>query len=637
MIASVEKSLKINEEKKKSVETSVNIAKNEIELTFRKFKRSLDLRERSLISQIDDCHQQKLEELLTQKALLENLKQMLQKTVKSLETSILEENQVETITHNKQLLLRIEEAKKKREVADNLKIESIDFNSLRENKIDRVISTFGSVSMSDIDASLCKITGNNISVGVVNQKSTFTLTTYSANERPIGKGGNSLVVKIKGPSKVKVLFILFYFILFYFILLILHDFIFKNYPNQKKATVEDQNNGTYQVSYTPTKDGIYSVRVFLEGKNIKGSPFQVFISNPSPVSQHQHQHQQEKQEKQQEQQSHQQDHPPSSSSSTSLFRSLTATSPFTRDRSSTISIDKSSTSTSTFELSGKKLLPSQIPNYTELKKHKFVFSGKGANPGFFSYPAAIAVTSKSQIIVSDRYNHRIQIFDEKGNFLSTFGKKGTGSGDFKEPWGLTVDANDNILVTDRYNHRIQIFSLEGNLLKKFGSMGSEDGQFYEPTDIALDSKNNIIVVENGNHRVQVFNKSCRFSHKFGTKGSENGQFLNPFSVAVNSKDEILVSDINNHRIQIFSSDGKFLSSFGSRGSVLGQLLFASFITVDNDDNVLVADCNNKRIQVFTPKGEFLAKLALTDPSGICINFDGSVLACDFGENQIRVF
>lgn len=58
-----------------------------------------------------------------------------------------------------------------------------------------------------------------------------------------------------------------------------------------------------------------------------------------------------------------------------------------------------------------------------------------------------------QLIVSDRYNHRLQIFDPSGRFLRAFGGQGSGDGKFQYPWGVATDVLGFIYVCDKDNHR----------------------------------------------------------------------------------------------------------------------------------------------------------------------------------------
>ena len=78
-------------------------------------------------------------------------------------------------------------------------------------------------------------------------------------------------------------------------------------------------------------------------------------------------------------------------------------------------------------------------------------------------------------MVADTNNHRIQIFDEKGNFLRAFGSSGNGDGQPNAPHGVVVDQQGNYVIADLKNHRIQIFNSNGQFVRKFGSKGEGNG------------------------------------------------------------------------------------------------------------------------------------------------------------------
>ena len=57
-----------------------------------------------------------------------------------------------------------------------------------------------------------------------------------------------------------------------------------------------------------------------------------------------------------------------------------------------------------------------------------------------------------------------------------------------------------LIVTDKDNHRMQVFTQEGEFMLKFGEKGSANGQFMYPWDVACNSKNQILVSDTRNHR-----------------------------------------------------------------------------------------------------------------------------------------
>ncbi len=85
----------------------------------------------------------------------------------------------------------------------------------------------------------------------------------------------------------------------------------------------------------------------------------------------------------------------------------------------------------------------------------------GDKPGQLKFPAMIASGKNSDLFVVDQHNHRIQKFDQDGNFILMWGKQGNGPGEFNFPYGIALDSKGFVYVTDMNNNRIQKFSPDG--------------------------------------------------------------------------------------------------------------------------------------------------------------------------------
>ncbi|WP_155472202.1 6-bladed beta-propeller [Pseudoduganella buxea] len=112
------------------------------------------------------------------------------------------------------------------------------------------------------------------------------------------------------------------------------------------------------------------------------------------------------------------------------------------------------------------------------RKGKFLskFGKNGTLPGHFIHAFGITISKTGEIYVSDEALNRISRFDRNGKLLSTWGSWGAAPGQFYKPKGLTYDhANDRIIVADFGNHRAQIFDTNGGFITTFGI-----GQGYVP-------------------------------------------------------------------------------------------------------------------------------------------------------------
>ena len=63
------------------------------------------------------------------------------------------------------------------------------------------------------------------------------------------------------------------------------------------------------------------------------------------------------------------------------------------------------------------------------------------------------------LVVADRSNNRIQVFNPDGTFHHMFGSSGTRHGQFDRPAGVAIDIQERIIVVDKDNHRVQVKKL----------------------------------------------------------------------------------------------------------------------------------------------------------------------------------
>ena len=135
-----------------------------------------------------------------------------------------------------------------------------------------------------------------------------------------------------------------------------------------------------------------------------------------------------------------------------------------------------------------------------------------SNFGELKEPYDIAIY-KDSIYVTDSMSHEILKFNKTTeNLISTWGGLGSEEGKFNNPTGISIDKNGNVYVLDTCNHRIQVFDENGNYIKSFGVKGTEKGQFGFCNislfnfhgDITIDEKGHIYVTDFYGHRIQKF-------------------------------------------------------------------------------------------------------------------------------------
>ena len=120
----------------------------------------------------------------------------------------------------------------------------------------------------------------------------------------------------------------------------------------------------------------------------------------------------------------------------------------------------------------------------------------GDGPDTFNSPSDVLVAPNGDIFVADGHggdtNARIVKFDKDGKFIKIWGKKGAGPGEFNVPHALAMDSAGRLFVGDRANSRIQIFDQDGKFLAEWKQFGRPSGVFIDKGDIiyVADSESN---------------------------------------------------------------------------------------------------------------------------------------------------
>ena len=147
---------------------------------------------------------------------------------------------------------------------------------------------------------------------------------------------------------------------------------------------------------------------------------------------------------------------------------------------------------------------SRVHKYDAKGRHLLSWGEPGTDPGCFNIPHNIVTDADGLVYVADRENHRIQIFDAKGEYL-------TQLNNLHRPCGLFADRRNGgrLYVGEIPSHlpvnaavpnigaRVSIVSLKGDLLARVGGRfpGEGPGEFIAPHGVVTDSRGDFYVAE----------------------------------------------------------------------------------------------------------------------------------------------
>ena len=104
-------------------------------------------------------------------------------------------------------------------------------------------------------------------------------------------------------------------------------------------------------------------------------------------------------------------------------------------------------------------------------------------------PNDVVTNDKGEIFIAEGHgqnqNDRVIVYSPDGKtILRQFGKRGAGPGEFNQPHALALDAQGRLFVGDRSNNRVQIFDQSGKFI-------AEWPQFSRPSGIFIDRQGNL--------------------------------------------------------------------------------------------------------------------------------------------------
>lgn len=161
----------------------------------------------------------------------------------------------------------------------------------------------------------------------------------------------------------------------------------------------------------------------------------------------------------------------------------------------------------------------------------------------FNLPTDVAVCEDGGFFVSDGYgNARVSKFRPDRSLDLSWGQRGDGPGEFRLPHALDILDDASVIVADRENSRIQIFDFAGRYLKSIQS-----DTLGKPYGVSV-RDHRIYIADNGFPQekragVSIFDLDSGSAHRFGAFGGGLGEMRGPHSLAVDCNHNVFVADV----------------------------------------------------------------------------------------------
>ncbi|XP_059850274.1 E3 ubiquitin-protein ligase TRIM32 [Hypanus sabinus] len=279
----------------------------------------------------------------------------------------------------------------------------------------------------------------------------------------------------------------------------------------------------------------------------------------------------------------------------------------------------------------------------------------GNLPGMFHLPVSLCVTVQGEVLVADRGNFRVQLFNRKG-FMKEIRRSPNSIDNFVLsflgaelpnliPLSVAVNSSGLIGITDNYDNSVKIYTTGGQcvachrnqLTKPWGIAAMPSGQFVV-TDVeggklwCLTVDRNVGVVN--------YSRLCSAVRPKFVTCDANGSIYFTQGLGLN-----LENSQNEHHLE----GGFSIGSVNSEGQLSRQYshFFAenedfrciAGMCVDTCGNLIVADSGRKEILLFPKEGGFVSLLreGLVCPVGVAVSAKGQLLVLDCWDHCIKIY
>lgn len=169
----------------------------------------------------------------------------------------------------------------------------------------------------------------------------------------------------------------------------------------------------------------------------------------------------------------------------------------------------------------------------------------GAELDQFNKPTDVAFGPDGEFYVSDGYvNTRVLKYSAEGKLIKTWGMPGTGPGEFDLPHAIIVDPKGRVLVADRSNNRIQIFDREGQHQQSWTG--------FAPYGLAFRADGALFVATGVDQDIIQLDAAGKIVRHIGREGKGPGEFGLPHMLAFDATGNLYVAEVDGKRLQKFT-------------------------------------------------------------------------------------
>jgi hypothetical protein len=178
------------------------------------------------------------------------------------------------------------------------------------------------------------------------------------------------------------------------------------------------------------------------------------------------------------------------------------------------------------------------------------------------------------IVVADDSRNIVQLLSSDHSVLAGIGGAGWDNNQFDRPLGVWARNGIDIFIADYGNHRIQRFDRKLAFISSFSTRErtNPDERFGYPTDVAISRLGDLFICDGENSRILKVVGFSKIEKTFGGLDAGKGRLRKPGQIEIGPNDNVYVQD--DSRIVEFDNFGNFIREIGGEMFRATPLLYA---------------------------------------------------------------
>ena len=155
----------------------------------------------------------------------------------------------------------------------------------------------------------------------------------------------------------------------------------------------------------------------------------------------------------------------------------------------------------------------------------------------FNRPTWAVEAPWGDLYVSDGYGQNfVHRFAADGELIHTWGGEGSGPAEFDLPHCIKIDPRERLLVIDRSNGRVQLFDREGTFIEEWTDA--------EPANDLFIDENDVVHLVEAQGRVTLFDLDGQVLGRWGERGDWPGQFVGAcHSIWIDDRGDLYIGEV----------------------------------------------------------------------------------------------